>query len=62
MGDAVFPGQYVQTMLGDLGVVGPERVDTLERIRVIDDQRRALDRDEKGDSIRGKRKKKSDDA
>lgn len=58
MGDATFPGAYAQTMLGDLGVTGPLRVDVLERLRIIDEQRRVLDRDESGESIRAKRKKK----
>lgn len=50
-GDAVFPGLYVQNMLGDLGITGPERVEQMERIKVLDDQRRH------GDSVRMKRKK-----
>lgn len=53
-GDATFPGSYAQTMLDDLGIRGPERVDQLERIRILDDARR------KADAIRMKRKKRDE--
>jgi hypothetical protein len=52
MGDATFPGEYAQTMLSDLGITGSARVDQLERIGILDEQRRS------GDAIRMKRKKK----
>lgn len=58
MGDAVFPGLYVQNMLSDLGVAGPERVDVMDRIRILDEARRDSDKAKDGSSIRGKRKKK----
>lgn len=57
MGDAVFPGLYIQNMLSDLGVIGPERVDVMDRIRILDETRRESDRAEDGSSIRAKRNK-----
>lgn len=58
MGDATFPGTYAQSMLQDLGCIGPERVEVMERIRILDEQRRLTDIGDDGESIRGKRQKK----
>lgn len=58
MGDATFPGAFAQTMLADLGIIGPGRVEVMERLRVLDEQRRETDRATDGTSIRGKREKK----
>ena len=57
MGDARFPGDCARGWLEDLGVTGPARIDVLERVRILDEQRRLTDKDANGDSIRAKRKK-----
>jgi hypothetical protein len=51
MGDATFPGLYVQNWLADLGITGPIRVAVMSKMRIFDDEVK------KANKIRAKRPK-----